>query len=231
MEEQDHPNLPAVKFGNQLREWRPFSNFREALEDGDIVEALRLNSLLTLTQETVSAHHAILLVWIQDSEWWKSPTGGYGPYASLSECMMDLTGRGLSTCGDLMRCWQFWRDKHHDAEVFVRHCQTIGWAACREIRFADIPSAQIEEVVQTIAQAQMKQKQIRKFLSQYRPSYRPAEHKWTRWQVKCSAEGKEQLEAIFDDLAKALEIDRTTAGANDQLVAQLHALYFQGKEE
>ena len=225
----DH-NLPQVQFSRQVREWQPFTSFREALGKGDVAEALRLNAFLTLTQETVSAHHALLLTFIEDSEWWKRPTGGHGPYESFAECATDLTGRGMSTCGDLMRCWRFWRKKRKTQEEWIRHCQLIGWTACREIRFADIPSDEIETVVMMLPQAAMKQAQIRGYLAQYKPDYHPREEQWTRWQVKCSAEGREQLEAIFDDLAATLGIDRTSAGANDRLVAALHALYFQGKD-
>ena len=144
-------NLPQQRFAQQMQDWKPLAAFREALRAGDILEALRLNTFLGLTQETVAAHQALLLLWIEDMEWWQHPTGGYGPWESFAECATTLTGRGRSTCGDLVRNWRWWRERQQAQEQWIRHCQLIGWAACREIRRADIPAAEIETVVEAIS--------------------------------------------------------------------------------
>ena len=224
-------NLPQQRFAQQMQDWKPLAAFREALRAGDVLEALRLNTFLGLTQETIAAHQALLLLWIEDMAWWQHPTGGYGPWESFAECATALTGRGRSTCGDLVRTWRWWREKGQTKEQWIRHCQLIGWAACREIRRADIPAAEIETVVEAISQTHLKQPHLRAFLAQYKPSYRPRQERWARWQVKCSPEGRRQMEAIFNDLAEVKDIDRLSAGANDQLVAHLHTFYFQGRDE
>ena len=36
-------NLPQIQLGRQLGTWKPFTDFRSALEAGNIAEALRLN--------------------------------------------------------------------------------------------------------------------------------------------------------------------------------------------
>ena len=96
---------------------------------------------------------------------------------------------------------------------------------------ADIPAAQIETVVQEVGDSALPRDALRKMLAAYNPTYDPTPEPWTRFQVKCSADGRAQLESIFDDLAKIAGIDRTEPGSNDTLIALLHARWFQGQEE
>ena len=115
-------------------------------ENENILKVLRLNTLSKLSPPL----HALLLTRIQESGWWRNPTDGYGPYSSFDECATEITGFGSSTCNDLVNNWKWWRSKDKTAEEWVRHCQRIGWTACRAIRLANIDSAYIETVVEDI---------------------------------------------------------------------------------
>ncbi len=140
------------------------------IENGDIPEALRLNTFLGIAQEP--AYRALLLTCIKESQWWRDPTDGYGPYGSFDECAKEVAGLSPSSYGDLIRTWQWWRDKHKTAEEWMRHCLLIRWTACREIRFADIPPDKIAAVVEGISQKGLKTKELPEYLRRYNPNYR-----------------------------------------------------------
>ena len=141
------------------------------IENGNIPEALRLSTFLGIAQEP--AYRALLLTCIKESQWWRDPTDGYGPYRSFDECAKEVTGLGRSSYGDLIRAWQRWHDKHKKtAEEWMRHCLLIGWAKCRDIGSADIPSDKIDAVVEEISRRGLKGKALTEYLQRYNPNYR-----------------------------------------------------------
>ena len=121
----------------------------------------------------LDAHAAILLTDIKENESWRKPPEGHPPYADFWEYATETSNRHQSTCRDLILTLEWWRSKKKTNEEWIRHCRLIGWTACRKIRFADIPSDEIDAVVEYIARKGLKQRELSEYLQQYNPNYRP----------------------------------------------------------